>query len=187
MRRALLVLTLTEEMRIIKLVATIALDSMTRTILHLGLVAVIAIAPTLCCCKAALPRPIRTAASTAVHSEPTSAPEPIESCCLKARTSCCHQQSGPTQLPVSSTPQQQQPQPPEACACCSERSDAASIESRTVLSPPVASGEYLPLPSDAFAAGAPEHLGQYRGMPPPGYSGVDVRYSVLFERHVLRC
>ena len=161
---------------------------MTRALLHIGLAAATVFAPVLCCCKAGVFHPTTGAAALAPSPADRA---PTDSCCRKApglgAKSCCHEQPEPPRPTSPADDHSKRPPAPDGCACCNERPDAAQTESKPTVSPAEPTGERLPLAGAPHAAGSPEHLGRFRGLPPPGRVGVDARFAALYERHVLRC
>lgn len=156
-----------------------------RALLHSGLALAIVLAPALCCCKVGLLHPAATAApalGVAADVQPAPAP-PVESCCAKARTACCHEQ--PSQPTEPAHQQPPQPGAPDSCACCDDRPDAAKTETAPIVSAPEPTGEVLHWV--VFAATLPEQPGRFREGHPPDGTGVDARSAALDERHVLRC
>jgi hypothetical protein len=155
---------------------------MTRVLVHIGLSALLVIAPALCCCKA-------RELGSAVRAAPLPAPAPaapVHSCCVKTH-SCCHDALPDAPKPTAEpTQHHQKPQStPSSCACCAERPAAAQTESKPTVAAAEPTGELLPL-FDAALVGSPEHFGPVRGQP-PDRTGVDARSAALFERHVMRC
>ena len=147
-----------------------ARERMTRAIIHIGLAAAVVLAPALCCCQTGwFAKPARSA-------HPSAAPE---SCCAKAKKTCCDKSNTPT-------PPAEKPHAPE-CVCCAERPDAALTEARPAETPPRPTGELLSLALAGLLAGFPEHAASVTLANPPDRSGVDARSAALFERHVLRC
>jgi hypothetical protein len=106
---------------------------------------------------------------------------PVESCCLKAKKTCCDQSTNTQHSKPS-----EKPHAPE-CACCAERPDAAPPEGQLAETAPQPTGELVSLALAGLLAGFPEHAGSVCGAHPPERAGVDARYAALFERHVLRC
>ncbi len=150
-----------------------------KALLHVGLAVAIVLAPALCCCQAgwfAKPAQVAHAAAPAV---PVTLP-PVESCCLKAKKTCCDQ-SANTQH--HSQPSEKPPAP--ECACCAERPDAAPPEGKLAETAPQPTGELLSLALAGLLAGFPEHAGSCTPRDPDGRR--DARHAALFERHVLRC
>lgn len=159
---------------------------MIRALLHIGLAAAIAFAPVLCCCKAGLfGQPAKVAEGT--HAAPLPVNVPVESCGLNSKKSCCHKSQDAPQPTAPQNHESKQPTAPSDCACCTERPDVAKTESQPVVPAAEPTGELLPFVHASHATGSPEHLGQFRGLPPPGWTSVDVRFAALFKRHVLRC
>lgn len=159
---------------------------MTRAFIHTGLAVALVLAPTLCCCQAGwfalAPQHARLATLLADQQVPV-LPAHGESCCLKAKTTCCDSTShGHTSNPS------EKPAPAHApgCACCTERPDAAPPEGAATESDPQPTGELLAL-ARVGLLGYPEHADSVRANHPPDGAGADARYSALYERHVLRC
>lgn len=157
---------------------------MLRALIHTGLAVALVLAPTLCCCKAgwltSAPRHAHTAAIAAQIPAPV--PE-HESCCLKAKKSCCN-----TDSQEHNSQPSEKPEPARApdCACCAERPDAAPPERTVTESDPQPLSQFLAL-ALIGSWDAPAHTESRWANHPPDGTGVDVRYSALFERHVLRC
>ena len=164
-----------------------------RALVHVGLSVAFVLAPTLCCCKArglgavvhAAPAPGHASCPNPLPAQPVE----VESCCVKAKTSCCHEsndapQSAPAK-PTGSKPAE--PSAPGSCACCVERPDAAQTETKPTVAAAEPTGELLSLAVAALAAGTSEHPGRFRGSHPSDRTGVDARSAALFERHVMRC
>ena len=162
-----------------------------RAIVHIGLSVVIFIAPALCCCKVhGLSATAHAAgrgdtARRSTHSTPVQAP--VESCCLKAKTSCCHELNDSPEPGQAPAPKPAKPGTPVSCPCCGERPDAAQTESQPTVAAPEPTGELLAFSVAALAAGSPEYTGRFYGLFLPERAGVDARSAALFERHVMRC
>jgi len=150
-----------------------------RATLHIGLALAVVLAPALCCCKVGLFRPAVSAAQACAQEVPV--PPPAAPKCAH----CCNDEA-PRPVPTIPT-EHQPPQPaaPDSCACCVERPDAAKPEGEPTVPAPEPTGERLPFAS--LAPKASDHFGRARALPAPGRTGVDPRYSALFERHVFRC
>lgn len=148
---------------------------MTRAVAQVGLAVAIVFAPAFCCCK--LSGLGKAAQVSHVSTQTPSAP--VESCCLKAKKTCCDETANTTH----DTPKPASPRVP-ACACCEEQPAATLPESAFTETLPQPIGEYLAL---AGLLCAPEHRGIVRGFHQSDRAGVDARCAALFERHVLRC
>jgi hypothetical protein len=162
-----------------------------RASLHIGLAALLVLAPALCCCNVSW---FGGRASAAVTSLPCpSCPESTPATpAPKApvRHSCCHEEEPApvVAIPVHATPAKHDaPGHAPRCQCCTDRPAAALPEPGPVIAAPEPTGELLPLALPGLAAVAPEHLGLLRGLDPPERAGVDALYEALFARHVLRC
>jgi hypothetical protein len=169
---------------------------MLRAVVHVGLSALLVIAPALCCCNvrllagAAVASPVQTPASA-----PAPQPAPLPSCCHTEKpvpkpakkASCCHD-AGPASADTKSVPQPApKPAKPSRCDCCGERPAATPPEGAPSVAAPEPTGELVPLALVGLADISPEHLGLSGGLEPSGRTGVDTRSAALFERHVLRC
>jgi hypothetical protein len=163
---------------------------MLRALIHVGLSALLVIAPALCCCNVRLLAGQFTASPSACHDSPQ--PEPaVPTCCQIAKpekASCCHE----AEPAKANTPDQTNPSKPTApkqprCDFCSDRPDAQLPEIAPTLSAPEPTGELVPLAVLGLTALPPEHLGLLGGLESPERAGVDTRSAVLFTRHVLRC
>lgn|SRR5579883_134635 len=163
-----------------------------RALVHIGLAAALILAPVLCCCKVVPTRLFGHAASGSVSTTRVPTPSPAqhtsESCCMKVKTTCCHESPAPlsTSAPVP-TQHPDSPTAPAPCACCVERPDAAQTETKLSVDAAQPTGELIPPAMIAVVAGCPEHLGLVHGFHSPDPAGVDVRSEILFARHVLRC
>lgn len=154
---------------------------MVRALVHVGLAVALVLSPTLCCCKAwrLAPAPVHSHRSTLLSTQPV--PTSSESCCLKAKPTCCESHDHPSKPSEKSEPVRS-----SDCACCAERPDAAPPENTVTESNPQPTGELLSL----ALGGLLGHFGHARSAwveNLPDGIGVDARYSALFERHVLRC
>jgi hypothetical protein len=161
---------------------------MTRALVHIGLAAVVALAPVLCCCKA---RGLNAASQATPPSTPVSLPLPTESCCFVSITpkkTSCHESALPEPVPAKPTEHKPAtPRTPAPCVCCDERPAAAHTESKPQVAAAEPTGELIASAMVSLVAGCPEHFGLFRGLHPPDRVGVDVRFDTLFVRHVLRC
>ncbi|QJW98319.1 hypothetical protein [Frigoriglobus tundricola] len=163
-----------------------------KAVVHIGLSVAILLAPTLCCCKVrglgtaahAAPAPGQTTGQSG-RSAPVHAP--VESCCLKAKTSCCHESNDSPDPEQATAPKPAKPGTPVSCPCCGERPDAAQTESQPTVAAPELTGELFAFSVAALAAGSSEHTGRFHGLFPPERAGVDARSAALFERHVMHC
>lgn len=166
--------------------------SMLQAFIHVGLSALLIVAPALCCCNVRLLAG-QMGPSTGQHSscsQPAPTPEP--SCCRAAKpaqkASCCHEAQPASSDSKSAPAKTPQPKPrPNHCDFCGERPDATMPEIAPTVAAPEPTGELVPLAFIGFAAVAPEHLGLLGGLEPPERAGVDTRFTTLFEHHVLRC
>src|SRR5437764_1004885 len=120
-----------------------------RALIHIGLAVALVIVPTFCCCKARGLGAV-THAAPAQMPAPSQLPEvpPVESCCVKAKTSCCHIHiPGDTPKPSPAKQPDSKPvkpaAPSESCACCGERPDAAQTESKPTVAAAEPTGELL--------------------------------------------
>lgn len=156
---------------------------MTRALIHTGLAVALVLAPTLCCCQAGwfapAPQRARLATLVATQHAPAQAPQQGESCCLKAKKTCCDSAS-------HDHPSKPSEKPSPDCACCAERPDAAPPESAVAESDPRPTGELLSLALVGLL-GYPGHADAARVYPSPDGFGAGAKYSALYERHVLRC
>ena len=153
-----------------------------RASLHIGLAALLVLAPALCCCNI----PWLSSHATA------SASLPCPSCPASVATApvshaCCDQDEAAPAAPVAQSPAERQAPTPTHCQCCVDRPDTARTELAPTVAVPEPTGELLLVAFLGPVAVAPEHLGLLRGLDPPERAGVDARYESLFARHVLRC
>jgi len=164
---------------------------MVRAFVHVGLSALLLIAPALCCCNVRLVAGVATASPVQTHaSAPAPEPAPLPSCCRTEKpapkpakkASCCHD-ADPKPAPQPAP----EPAKPTRCDCCGERPAATAPEGAPTVAAPEPTGELVPLALVGLADTSPEHLGLPGGLDPPGRTGVDTRSATLFERHVLRC
>ena len=161
-----------------------------RALVHVGLAALLVIAPALCCCNlhyltgraVAAPcpsctytpaAPVEAAAPSCCHHEP-----PPQA----AKKSCCHEPAADT----SETPPASHPHTPE-CKCAAERADTAPPQAAPEVAAPEPTGEVILLAVLDPAAVPPEHFGLIGGLDPPERAGVDTLSEALFSRHVMRC
>ena len=178
-----------------------------RALVHIGLAALLVVAPALCCCNLGL---LTRHAGAATRGCPScesadlpAAPQPADpkpACCQSqlqperpGKMSCC----GAVETPADPAPRHDhganapaKPQPtpfPGKCQCCGERPAATSPEAAPAVADPEPTGERLPLAVLRLTALPPEHLGLLGGLRPPERAGVDARSESLFSRHVLRC
>ena len=164
-----------------------------RALVHVGLAALLVLAPAFCCCNirlltglvAAADRLTPTCPACPEHLTPQPAP-PASPCCHSEATkatpkSCCHQ-AEPEKKPAPKSPA---PQPSQCCF--DQRPVATAPEAATKPADPQPTGELLPLALVGLAGISPEHLGLLGGLEPPERAGVDTRSATLFDRHVLRC
>ncbi len=170
---------------------------MLQALIHIGLSALLVVAPALCCCNVRL-----LAGQIAALSEqqascpdcPQPAPPPVPSCCQTEKpaakpvkkASCCHEAQSPSSDSKSAPAKPAQPKP-SRCDFCGERLEATTPEIAPSVASPKPTGELIPFAFLAIAAVAPEHLGLLGGLKPPERAGVDTRFTTLFEHHVLRC
>lgn len=163
---------------------------MLQALVHIGLSALLIVAPALCCCNVRLlaGQVAPSANQHASCSQP--APTPAASCCRTAKPvekpSCCHA-AQPESSDSKSAPAKPAQPKPNHCDFCGERPDATMPEIAPTVAAPEPTGELVPLAFLGFAAVAPEHLGLLGGLEPPERAGVDTRFTTLFEHHVLRC
>lgn len=142
-----------------------------RTLLHVGLAALLTLAPALCCCN------VRLFTGRAAAS-----PNPTRPSCCHPKPVCCHEkEKAETPAPAPAAPE------PPACKCFGERPDATPPEAAPTVADPEPTGELVPLGLLGLAGVSPEHLGLVGGLGPPERAGVDARSAALFDRHVLRC
>lgn len=161
-----------------------------RALVHVGLAALLVIAPALCCCNlhyltgraVAAPCP----SCTHVPAAPVEAATP--SCCrheapLEPVTkSCCHEADAPESTPAPLP----KPHAPE-CKCAAERADTAPPQAAPEVAAPEPTGEVLLVAVLLQSAVPLEHLGLVGGLDPPGRAGVDSKSEALFSRHAMRC
>lgn len=159
---------------------------MLKAISHFGLSALLVIAPALCCCNVRL-----LAGQAGAHSTCPKPEAPLPSCCQSAKPvaktvkkpSCCHQ----TDEPKGDSPSKPASPKPSHCSLCDEKPHATAPENAPSVAAPEPTGELLPLALIGLSAVAPEHIGLVGGLEAPDRIGVDVRFTTLFEHHVLRC
>jgi hypothetical protein len=157
-----------------------------RALVHVGLAALLVIAPALCCCNLHYLTGRAVAAPCPSCTHPAEAVTP--SCCRheappeSVTKSCCHEADAPESTPAP----QPKPHAPE-CKCAAERADAAPPQAAPEIAAPEPAGEVLLLAVLFQAAVPPEHLGLIGGLDPPERAGVDCKSEALFARHVMRC
>lgn len=170
---------------------------MLHAVTHIGLSALLVIAPALCCCNVRLlagqfgsfskadtthsssQKDELSTQPSCCHAEKSTAPKSMK------RASCCHQPA-PSSENSSSSEKPTNPAPSQ-CEFCGERPHAIPPENAPTVAAPEPTGEVLPLVYLFAAAVAPEHFGLMGGLEPPERAGVDTRFTILFEHHVLRC
>jgi hypothetical protein len=153
-----------------------------RASLHVGLAALLVLAPALCCCNI----PWLSGHATASASLPCpSCPESVAT--TPVPHSCCDPDEDPPASPVAQSPAERQAPAPTHCQCCVDRPDAARPEAAPTVAVPEPTSGLLPVAFLGPMAVAPEHLGLLRGLDPPERAGVDALHEALFARHVLRC
>jgi hypothetical protein len=151
---------------------------------HVGLAALLVLAPALCCCN--IPWLSSHATASAASLPCPSCPESVAT--APVSHSCCDQdEAPPAAAPVAKSPAERQTPAPMHCQCCVDRPDAARPEAAPTVATPEPTGELLPVAFLGPVAVAPEHLGLLRGLDPPERAGVDALHEALFARHVLRC
>jgi hypothetical protein len=168
---------------------------MLRALVHVGLAALLVIAPALCCCNVRLIAGQFIAPSTPNGSCPAS-PEPDpglpSSCCHTAKAvaqkkSCCHD-SQPSRSDAPKPQNQSRPTAPQhRCDFCCAKPSATPPKNLTAVAAPEPTGELIPVALLGLTALPPEHLVLLGGLDPPEWAGVDCRSESLFARHVLRC
>lgn len=167
---------------------------MLRALVHVGLAALLVIAPALCCCNVRLLAGQFSAASASNSANPPRLEhEPaLPSCCheLKpvAEKSCCHE--GDSSKSNTQKPQNQpKPTAPNQHRCdfCTAKPSATQPKNLSAVAAPEPTGELIPISLLGLTALPPEHLVLLVGLESPDRGGVDTRSECLFARHVLRC
>src|SRR5438132_5514572 len=164
-----------------------------RALVHVGLAALLVLAPALCCCTVRLVTSLALASSFAPPACPSCkqpdslpSPPPAPSWChteaaKPAKKPCCHaEEAAPTKQAPAKPQPPASPVEPNKCSCCTERPDAIPPATAPTLAPPEPTGELLPVVILALAAVPPEHLGLVGGLDPPERAGVDARSEALF-------
>ncbi len=166
-------------------------DSRMRTPVHVGLAALLVIAPTLCCCNFQFLSG-RANAATHVPFYPACSQNTLTSS-VGQSASCCHLMAAPAPKPccesnaTNDTPESKpNPQSPKHCPAC-DRPDSALPQDSPEVASLEATGELLPVAFLHQTAIPFEHFGLIGGLDPPEGAGVDMLYEVLFARHVMRC
>ena len=155
---------------------------MIRSLIHVGLAALLVIAPALCCCTVRFLAGQLTPSPPPNHTCPACPPsEPaLPSCCQAAETArreADQKQHTKHPKPIS----------PQHCDMCFAQLDAIPPESAPEVTDPQPMGEPIPIALLGLTALSPEHLGLLGGLDPSERAGVDPRFDSLFMRHVLRC
>ena len=117
---------------------------MLRAIVHVGLAAILVIAPALCCCSVRLLAAQIVAPSSTPICPSCPQPEPITpSCCTSKKSSCC-QSAEPVK---NETPYQPRPAAPQQHRCdyCDIKPEATLPKSMPTIADPEPTGELLPL------------------------------------------
>jgi len=161
---------------------------MVRALTHVGLAAILVIAPSLCCCNvrllagllAASPRP---ACPARPQTEPPTCCHAAE---LVKNASCCRD-SEPTSDTRNHKPTPARSNPNGCDDLCYQRPEATPPKGATPVDDPEPTGELLPVSCLGLADIPSEHIGLLGGLEPPERAGVDARSAALFSRHVLRC
>lgn len=171
----------------------IALGSLLRALIHVGLAALLVIAPALCCCNVRLIAGQFTAASASNSANPPRLqPEPaLPSCCheLKpvVKKSCCHESDSSNSNTQKPENQPKPAAPQQRCDFCCEKPNATPPKNLSAVAAPEPTGELIPISLLGLTALPPEHLVLLLGLESPERAGVDTRSDCLFARHVLRC
>lgn len=161
-----------------------------RALVHVGLAALLVIAPALCCCNLhyLTGRAVAAPCPSCTHPSATPAEAVAPSCCRHEASpepvtkSCCHEAEAPGSPPAP----QPKPHPPE-CKCAAERADTAPPQVAPEIAAPEPTGEVLLVAVLLQSAVPLEHLGLVGGLDPPERAGVDCKSEVLFTRHAMRC
>ena len=161
-------------------------------LVHIGLSALLVIAPALCCCN------VRLLARQLAPAQPSGGncpicPEPqpaVPPCCQSAKPvakkSCCHDlESKPSGS--QNQPEPAKPKPDRCDFCFGEKPNATPPKTLAANERPEPTGELIPIALLALAVLPSVHLGLQGGLDPPEGAGVDARWESLFTRHVLRC
>jgi len=157
-----------------------------RALIHVGLAALVVIAPALCCCN--LHYIVGSVAASHASCPATPQSESIPPIVAEP-PSCCHHEVTPAKecCPANKPPERQaDPKPKPQCPAC-ERADTLPPQPTPEIAAAEPTGKLL---LDVFRVqtGIPlEHLALIGGLDPPERAGVDTRYESLFLRHVLRC
>jgi hypothetical protein len=159
---------------------------MLRALTHVGLAAVVVIAPALCCCNVRLlAAPFRAPAECPARpgSEPAA-----PACCQfvepAGTAGCCHDEA--PAKPDAPKPLKPAAPKKERCHLCFGKPDATPPRAGgSAVDAPEPAAEFVPVALLGLTALPPEHLGLL--VEPSGRAGVDVRSEVLDSRHVLRC
>jgi hypothetical protein len=172
---------------------------MLRPLIHVGLAALLVIAPALCCCNvrllagqlAASPMSPMSNASCPACPQPEPA---VPSCCHSTKPSpnksSCHANE-PAKSDSDAQKQQKQKVPAapkhQRCDFCGAKPDATLPKTVPTVDAPEPTGELIPVALLGLTVLPPEHLGLLVGLEHSEQSGVDTRFNSLFARHVLRC
>jgi hypothetical protein len=159
-------------------------------LVHIGLSALFAIAPALCCCNVRL-----ITGQVVPLSQPSAdcrvgrTDEPaLPRCCQPARSSCCHSVAAEPPNNEHGQPSEPSPaQPLPRCDLCFLKPDATPPKSGPSVDQPEPTGVLLPLALVGLTALPPEHLGLVGGLALLDRTGVDTRSECLLARHVMRC
>ena len=158
---------------------------------HVGLAALLVIAPALCCCNVRLLAGLCATATASPPSRPAESTTAPPSCCHAVRpvpqSSCCNSQA---RLQSDAPKSQNSPEPAapkHRCDFCGEKPSATPPKNLSAVSAPEPTGELIPVALLGLTALPPEHLVLLAGLEPSGWAGVNTRSESLFARHVLRC
>lgn len=161
-----------------------------RALVHVGLAALLVIAPALCCCNLhyLTGRAVAAPCPSCTHAPAAPVEAATPSCChhevapQTAKQSCCNEPAADT----PESPSAPKPHAPE-CKCAAERADTAPPLVAPEIAAPEPTGEVILVAVLDPAAVPPEHFGLIGGLDPPERAGVDTLSEALFSRHVMRC
>src|SRR5947207_1793882 len=144
-----------------------------RPLVHIGLSALLVVAPALCCCNVRWLAGVATAAAPApavcpTCPQPAPAPpscyHPPKSAKPAPKASCCHE-AEPAPASADAKPAPRPPAPkPNRCECCIEWPDAVPPEGAPAVAAPEPTGELVSLALLGLADFSPEHGGRPRDL-----------------------
>lgn len=160
-----------------------------RSLIHVGLAALLVVAPALCCCT------VRNLTGLALAHLVTDLPASAvtgDACCHTVKPARTAKKAGCCQATDSEKPESaNKPQPTapkqDRCQVCEDRLEAIPPEIAQLATGPGSTGELMPI-DNHWLPGLPiESQNLIGGPDPTGWVGGDSRYNSLFLRHVLRC